>query len=432
MAKSDFLASLISGEVSKLGTSSAPGLLDIPLDQIHDNPRNFFPVTTAGVQQLAESIQISGIQQPPVVCPAEDGGYRLVAGHRRTAAVRLLHEQEPNNPRWKSITCRVSHYSSPEAEELALIVTNTEVRQNSWEWTSQAATRTGELLCKLQEEQGVKLPGRTRDHVAELLQISKSKVARAQYIQSHLLPAVKAKLPPLPEDVAYAIAHLRPEWQKEIAKRYRKKSAPSRYNVKEWEDAWNAGSNPFDLEDAARQTEKAKGPTRRCSMTGGSIPKSECDKLNCDYKCCCECPEVFHCASPCQRRTDNIRLHYSFDQGIAVRIRTARMRAGKPEMSRIEQSQYHINNVEQIATLAKKYGTSTDYLLGLTDSIEPPGWQPITETSQPPAGERVIVVSWVPDLEIWVEAQVKWIPALVNDDPQMWMPLPEAPSEEKG
>lgn len=326
--------------------------------------------------------------------------------------------------------CRVSRYASPEAEELALIVTNTEVRENSWQWASQAAQRAGELLLKLQEEQGVKLPGRTRDHVAKLLKISKSKLARAQYIEKHLLPQVKDKLPTLPEDVALAVAHLQPSWQAEIARRYRKKSAPSKMDIAMWERDWKDGKNPFDLADAARKAEKAKGPTRRCSMTGHSIPKSECDKEDCGQDCCWRCPEAFHCAAPCSRRAEHIQKHCLFDQKVCVRIRTARMRAGDAEIAYGEQSTT-CHRGETIAELAAKYATSADYLLGLTDSIEPPGWRRITKTIQPPAGERVIVVTWVPEINNWVAAKVKWSPSLMTDDPQMWMPLPPEPREEK-
>jgi ParB-like chromosome segregation protein Spo0J len=240
MASSDFLRNLISGEVLNLSTSApnTPEYQSIPLDELYDNPLNFFPVDDESVRQLAESIEISGLQQVPIVTPA-GGGYRIVAGHRRTAAIRLLHKEHPEDIRWNTITCCISRYASPEAEELALIITNTEVRKSSWDWTSKAAKRTEELLVKLQE-QGVVLPGKTRDRVAEVLKLSTAKIGRAQYIEKHLIPALKNKWNELPEQVATALAKLPEKQQQEIAASNRNKP-PKKSEVEEWAKEWNAG-----------------------------------------------------------------------------------------------------------------------------------------------------------------------------------------------
>ncbi len=65
------------------------GTGEIPLEKIVPNrhqPRTSFP--QEGLQELAASIRAHGVLQPIVVSRA-DGGYELVAGHRRVLASRL-------------------------------------------------------------------------------------------------------------------------------------------------------------------------------------------------------------------------------------------------------------------------------------------------------------------------------------------------------
>jgi ParB family chromosome partitioning protein len=68
--------------------TSSESALEIPLDQIHPNPRQprkrFDP---AALQELADSIRASGVIQPILV--RRDGdGYELIAGERRWRAAR--------------------------------------------------------------------------------------------------------------------------------------------------------------------------------------------------------------------------------------------------------------------------------------------------------------------------------------------------------
>ena len=63
---------------------------DIPLEKIQPNrqqPRQHFD--QASIQELATSIAAHGVLQPIVVSRAPDGGYELIAGHRRVLASRL-------------------------------------------------------------------------------------------------------------------------------------------------------------------------------------------------------------------------------------------------------------------------------------------------------------------------------------------------------
>jgi ParB family transcriptional regulator, chromosome partitioning protein len=70
-------------------TAPAQELVQLPLDEIHPNPRQprrrFAPEATEG---LAGSIKAQGLLQPVVVRPRPEGGYELIAGERRWRAAR--------------------------------------------------------------------------------------------------------------------------------------------------------------------------------------------------------------------------------------------------------------------------------------------------------------------------------------------------------
>ena len=76
-------------EVLVGGGEGAPGLLHLPVEAIHPNPRQprrrFEPEAGAG---LADSIRREGVLVPVVVRPRAAGGYELIAGERRWRAAR--------------------------------------------------------------------------------------------------------------------------------------------------------------------------------------------------------------------------------------------------------------------------------------------------------------------------------------------------------
>jgi ParB family chromosome partitioning protein len=72
-----------------IGGASSQELAEIPVAQIHANPRQprkrFEHEATAG---LADSIRAQGVIQPLLVRPRAAGGYELIAGERRWRAAR--------------------------------------------------------------------------------------------------------------------------------------------------------------------------------------------------------------------------------------------------------------------------------------------------------------------------------------------------------
>ena len=59
----------------------------LPLSELHDFPNHPFKVRDdEAMQETAESIRQYGVLVPAIVRPREDGGYEIVAGHRRKFA----------------------------------------------------------------------------------------------------------------------------------------------------------------------------------------------------------------------------------------------------------------------------------------------------------------------------------------------------------
>jgi len=65
-------------------------VLDIPLSEISDFPDHPFRVLKdEAMQRMSESVKLYGILHPVLVRPKEDGGYEMIAGHRRKMASEL-------------------------------------------------------------------------------------------------------------------------------------------------------------------------------------------------------------------------------------------------------------------------------------------------------------------------------------------------------
>ena len=62
----------------------------LPLSELHDFPNHPFKVRDdEAMQETAESIRQYGVLVPAIVRPREDGGYEIIAGHRRRHACEL-------------------------------------------------------------------------------------------------------------------------------------------------------------------------------------------------------------------------------------------------------------------------------------------------------------------------------------------------------
>ena len=211
-----FAASL-NETVSKLDTHAEPQLQYIDLDLLDAHEANFYAVDVSKLDTLADSIAMDGLQQPLVVTPGQDGRYTVLSGHRRRSAIRKLVEEDGRED-LRRVPCLVKTYQSPALAELQLIMANSTARVLTSAEVMHQAQRMEELLYQLKEE-GYSFPGRMRAQVAEVCQVSESKLARLKVIQDKLIVAWLARFEDgkISEDVAYTIAKMGQDYQVSLA-----------------------------------------------------------------------------------------------------------------------------------------------------------------------------------------------------------------------
>lgn len=209
MAKKLAIAEILSGSVSNLNTP-AMQIVEIPLDKLLDNEGNFFRVED--VQELVDDIEMRGLENPLTVCEAENGYYRIVAGHRRRKALEQLGA--------RSAPCFVKAYADADSEEVALIQSNLTARELTYYEKMLAVVRLEEALRRMKEN-GVELHGRLRDHLAEKSGESASAVHRMTFIYKHLSPELMEGLrqEKINESIAYELASSPNEVQTEFEQR---------------------------------------------------------------------------------------------------------------------------------------------------------------------------------------------------------------------
>ena len=212
---------------AKANDNQALEIVELKCSQIKTNEENFFEVS--GIEELADSIDLIGLQQPLVVTKT-DSGYLLIAGHRRFEAVKTLG--------WDSVPCIVSKPINNELEMLALIQTNTQTRDLTYAERMEAVKRTEEILLSLKEK-GYKFSGRLRDKIGEIVGEKGSTIARMQVIDKNLINEGKemlAKGELIPE-VAYQMQQMPSEQQKEIVSKLRdKKISPTIKEIKKFKE----------------------------------------------------------------------------------------------------------------------------------------------------------------------------------------------------
>lgn len=215
MAKGKFDMSEFLAPVE--GVPESDTTREIAVDDILDNPLNFYPRPDNGkLAELMESIQANGLLEPPTVVPAENGKYRLISGHSRMEAVRVLaaYKDTAVAERFQRVLCRVLPSMTTEQEECAVIEANRQ-RVKSPALLAEEAERLTKIYIK-RREAGEELPGRIRDRVAEAMKVNKTKLANLSAIKRGLkVPGIVRKWQKgeLPEAAALEIARMDDETQ---------------------------------------------------------------------------------------------------------------------------------------------------------------------------------------------------------------------------
>ena len=411
-------------------------LMQVDIDDLVSNEANFYAVDEDKLEDLKNSIALSGIMDPPTVTPAEDGKYRLISGHRRTAAVRALVAEGREDLR--KVPVFVRSPKSAAMEELELIMANSTARVLTSAEISQAAQRVERLLYDL-KEQGVEFPGRMRDHVAEACNVSKTKLANLHMIEENLISGFKQQwaLGKLPDVTALELARCEPDLQMRLLDAFaRTKEFPTSAGIVQVRELAEKGavwhpSNHLHCPDGKWCPNSRDDATLRHDATCGSWTpqcKGEMCCMDCEYGakargCYDVCDQM--CSKAKQYRADKNadekqkeedakektkRVYRAGAQRKAARLVRAIDAAGLADDTKLTFANYaEDKTVEKIRAYANGdfgddyfYGTdsldpdakyvpelceklkcSADYLLGLTDELSP---VPKSDTAALPEG----------------------------------------------
>lgn len=293
MARKLDIGAMLGDTVSKLNTMQ---VREIALAQLEENPDNSYAQT--GIDELAESIEVVGLQQPLVVVPVEDGRFRILAGHRRRNALEKLER--------KSAPCVVLDAGlDPSLRVLILHWTNTMARGGAGltaENTFAAAKEIKEALLDLKQRGVLELPGKLRAYVADVLKVSEAAIARADTINKHLSKAWKAdrKKANINDSEAYELSLCDDELQRELHDLYKDNMWQlDAKDVKAHKKAAAAGFAPLQCPAEKPGIEPCVGTDKRAA----AVKRGECPG------CCHDCDKADGCEWVCGRVSKANRAH---------------------------------------------------------------------------------------------------------------------------
>ena len=279
-------------------TSARKQIEYIPIGQIEADPGNFYDLPK--LEELARSISIIGLQEPVVVRPVEDGRYRIISGHRRTAALRILIDRGEHDDK---VMCIVERQQESEAlTQLKLIMGNSENRVLTSAEQARQVEETQQLIYQLKQE-GFDFPGRVRDYVSDICKISTGKIARLNVIRSQLVPAFLNlwEAGKLKDSVAYALAKQQPVRQNAV--KHNQMDGPGRDEFpcsEEWLE--NIFSAMDKVESDCKQLSCADTTLGTCDhvyvrvIRAASLGRYGC--LPCS-RCCKDCASLQSCFFSC-------------------------------------------------------------------------------------------------------------------------------------
>lgn len=170
-------------------------IVKIDLADILDDENNDFEVegsTDIEVKNalLKDSIEQFGLLDPLTVRPAGGGKYKLISGHRR----KLAHERlvAEGKTEFQKVDCIIRESDETDAEQM-LIEANIPNRVVS-DWEKMQAVKRMNAIFEKRQQEGQKIPGRRREHIAAALGMSVSAVGRLEKIEKNLTQEYKDEL----------------------------------------------------------------------------------------------------------------------------------------------------------------------------------------------------------------------------------------------
>lgn len=171
------VADLFSTEESR-ADEQREKVMDIPLSEISDFPGHPFKVRAdEAMLEMADSVKQYGVLVPGLVRPKTDGGYEMVAGHRRKKASELAGKE--------TIPCIVRELDDDQAT--IIMVDSNLQRENispsekafAYKMKLEAMKRQGQRTDLTSAQLGRKLEGKeSREILAEQVGESKNQISR--------------------------------------------------------------------------------------------------------------------------------------------------------------------------------------------------------------------------------------------------------------
>ena len=169
-------------------TAKRETVLDIPLSEISDFPNHPFKVRMdEAMMEMADSIRQYGVLVPGMVRQKPDGGYEMIAGHRRKMASELAQKE--------TMPCLVRDLSDDEA--IIIMIDSNLQRETllpsekafAYRMKLEAMKRQGQRVDLTSDPVGPKLGSRSNDELASTSPDGKTQIQR--YIRlTYLIPAL--------------------------------------------------------------------------------------------------------------------------------------------------------------------------------------------------------------------------------------------------
>ena len=198
---------------------------DIEISKMYSNDMNFYSLPD--IEQLAQDIFAVGLLENLTVVydPCDRGEYRIIAGERRWRA--LTHLVEQGHEEFAVASCQIKTPAEEHEELIQLIIANT-YRDKTTADILEEQKQLEETLKYMKENgltlHGYKLDsGRLRDTIADMMQVSATKIAQIESINKKLIPEFTTELKEgrLTFSAAYEISKMSEDIQEEMLERYR-------------------------------------------------------------------------------------------------------------------------------------------------------------------------------------------------------------------
>src|SRR5581483_6293373 len=172
------------GDIQAQAARSGDAVMQIDLDQIDDNPHQTrIEFDKEALDELAESIRVSGLIQPIVVRPGKEGRYILVLGKRRCRASKLAGKT--------TIPAIVRKISEQQAAEMTVIENLQRQDLNCMEQAA-AFAKLSQGFGMTQEQIGKRV-GISRESVSNYMRLLKLPGQVMQYLYDGKLGFSEAK-----------------------------------------------------------------------------------------------------------------------------------------------------------------------------------------------------------------------------------------------